>query len=203
MKRKLNIPRIIWVTCLFLFLIIVLLMVMDYKINFQYLVHNYLYFYECDDNLCVTEVADDTKKLFVSYDCGYEKCPEYKKRISDSYALLEQNEVKMLYNYKKDAMISKDYDEYEVIDNSYIIVKKNNLYGIINTSNEEIVKPQYDAIGKYNENNYLTGYNSESIIARKNEKYGLISYRTGKLIEEFKYTEETLEQLTNIMKETE
>lgn len=201
-RRKINISRVIWVTSVFLLLIVILLMVMDYKINYQYLSHNYLYFYECDDNLCVTEVKDDSKNLFVAFDCEYEKCPEYKKNISDEYALLEKNQENILYNYKKDTIISKEYEDYELIDSSYIIVKKNNLYGIINTSNEIILKPTYDEIGVHS-NNYLTGYNSTSIIAKKNEKYGLISYRNGKLIEEFKYTEETLKDLMNLVKEKE
>ena len=201
-KRKINIARLIWVTAFFLLLIVILIMVMDYKINYQYLAHNYLYFYECDDNLCVTEVKDDSKNLFVAYDCEYEDCPEYKKNISDDYALLEKNQENILYNYKKDTIISKEYEDYELIDSNYIIVKKNNLYGIINISNEVILKPTYDEIGVHS-NNYLTGYNSTSIIAKKNEKYGLISYRNGKLIEEFKYTEETIEDLMNIVKEKE
>ena len=40
MKKKINFARVTWVVCLFLFLIIVLLMIMDYKINYQYLTHN-------------------------------------------------------------------------------------------------------------------------------------------------------------------
>lgn len=201
-KRKINLARITWVSGIFLLLIIILLMVMDYKINYQYLSHNYLYFYECDDNLCVTEVKDDNKNLFVALDCEYEKCPEYKKNISDDYALLQKENQYILYNYKKDTIISTEYEDYELIDSNYIIVKKDNVYGIINISNKEIVQPTYDEIGVHS-NNYLTGYNSTSIIAKKNEKYGLISYRTGKLIEEFKYTEETLEDLIALTKEKE
>ena len=199
MKRKINYARITWVVCLFLLLITILLMVMDYKINYQYLTHDYIYFYECSGELCVTNTKDNKKLLFSSYDCGYEGCPEYKKNIADDYVLLTKENENILYNYKKDIIISQKYEDYEFIDNQYIIVKKNNLYGIINTNNKEIIAPNYNEIGIH-DNNYLTGYNVTSIVAKKNDKYGLISYRDGKLIEEFKYTNDTLTELMNILK---
>ena len=199
MKRKINIPRVIWVVSLFLLLIIVLLMVMDYKINYQYLTHDYLYFYECSGELCVSNSKDNKKLLYVAYDCGYETCPEYKKSISDDYALLNSGQTYILYNYKKDLVVSKNYDDYEFIDSNYVIVKKGNVYGIMNIDNKEIVTPNYDEIGIHVDS-YLTGYNSEVIIAKKNDKYGTISYRDGKLAMEFKYTDETLEELVNSLK---
>ena len=45
MKKKgkeINIARIVWVSCIFLLLITILIMVMDYKINYQYKVENKL-----------------------------------------------------------------------------------------------------------------------------------------------------------------
>ena len=202
MKKKINYARITWVVCLFLFLIVILLMVMDYKINYQYLKHNYLYFYECSGDVCVTTIKDEEKLLYNTYDCEYNKCPEYKKNISDDYALLNNNNENILYNYRKNIVVSKIYDDYEFIDSQYIIVRKNDLYGIINVNGKEIIKPTYEEIGTHF-NSYLTGYNSVSIIAKKNNKYGLLAYRDGKMLEEFKYTSETLEELMNIMKSKE
>ena len=199
MKRKVNIARIVWVVCLFLLLIVILLMVMDYKINYEYLSKYYLYFYECDEEVCVTQIKDNDKKLLSELDCGYQRCPDFRKTISDEYALLESNTNNILYNYKKSRIISDAYDDYEIIDSKYIIVKKDDVYGIIDINNKEIVKPTYDEIG-IRVNNYLSGYNAIAIIAKKNDKYGLISYKDGKLIEEFKYTGETLEELQNILK---
>ena len=50
---------------------------MNYKINYEYLIHNHLYFYECEDNnLCVSEVKDNNKLIFSIIDCGYETCPQ-------------------------------------------------------------------------------------------------------------------------------
>ncbi len=202
MKKKVNFARVIWVVSLFLLLIIILLMVMDYKINYQYLKHNYLYFYECKGNLCVSEVKDNQKLLFSSFDCGYEECPEYKKSISETFAVLEYNKENILYNYKEGTIVSNLYDNYEMLDNKAIIVEKNKQYGIINLENKEIVKPIYDEIGIYH-NQYLIGYNLNNIIVKKNNKYGIISYKDGNLVEEFKYTEENLEELIAIIKKGE
>ncbi len=198
-KKKINVARVVWVACLFLLLIVILLMVMDYKINYEYLSNNYLYFYKCETDVCASSIKDNTKELYATLDCGYQKCPEYKKKISDDYVLLASNSSNILYNLKKEVIISDMYETYEMLDNKYIVVTKDNLHGIIDTTNKVIVKPVYDEIGIHI-NEYLTGYNGNAIIAMKNEKYGLISYKTGKLVEEFKYTSEDIEELQNILK---
>ncbi len=195
-KKKINIARIIWVSGIFIILIIILLLVMDYKINYQYLTKNYLYFYECADELCVTRIKDKEKLLFSTYDCGYEECPEYKKNISDTYALLENNDKHLLYDYKNNKIINDAYEDYEFIDGEHIIVKKNNLYGIIKVKGKEIIKPIYEEIGLHS-NEHISGYNMTSIIAKKNNLYGIISYIDGKMIEEFKYKEQDLNELIN------
>ena len=199
MKRKINVARIVWVVSLFLLLIVILLMVMDYKINYQFLKHDYLYFYECEETICVTNVKDNSKKLLSKYDCEYENCPSYKKTISDEYALLEKDTTNILYNYKKNTIISTDYDNYEIIDAKHIIVEKNSLYGVITVNKEIIINPTYNEIGIHS-NNYLKGYNEELIIAKKKDKYGIISFKTGEIKEEFKYGEDNLQELIDSMK---
>ena len=200
LNRKINIARIVWVTGVFLILIIILLLVMNYKINYQYLEKNYLYFYECEEELCVTRIKDKEKLLFSTYKCEYEECPEYKKIISDDYALLEAETGNILYNYKTGKIISKNYDDYELINNEFIITKKNNLYGIITNNGEQIVNLTYTEIGIHS-NGILSGYNAEKIIVKKNDKYGIISYKTGKVIEELKYTDKELSNLLIMIKE--
>lgn len=197
--KKIDVARVVWIVCLFLLLIVILLMVMDYKINYQYLNHNYIYFYECSGNLCVSTIEDNQKLLFSAYDCGYDDCPSYKKDISDDYVLLEGNDGNILYQYRKNMVVSKDYDDYEFIDNHYIIVKIHGLYGVIDLDNTVVIKPVYDEIGIHS-NGYLTGYNINSIIVKKNDKYGLLSYKDGKMIEEFLYTDENLEELVAFLK---
>ena len=50
-QKKINVYKIMWVSSIFLFLIVVLIMVMDYKINYEYLPesNSKLYFYQCDN----------------------------------------------------------------------------------------------------------------------------------------------------------
>ena len=88
--RKINIYKIMWVSSIFLFLIVVLIMVMDYKINYEYLPvsNSKLYFYKCDNELCTTEVEDKDKEIYSAYDCWYEACPVYKSNVNDDYVLL-------------------------------------------------------------------------------------------------------------------
>lgn len=201
--KKVNLARIIWVTSLFLLLFVILLMVMDYKINYQYLVRNQLYFYECDgSNLCVTEVENRGDLLYSIYDCGYEDCPTYKKNIGDSYVLLGTAEQTILYNYRDGLVISKEYEDYVFINENYIVVTLKGYQGIINVKNEITVSPIYEQIG-YQNDGYLTGYSLFSIIAKKNQKYGIISIKDGTILVDFQYEDNNLDELMSILKKEE
>lgn len=198
--KKINLARIIWVTSLFLLLIVILLMVMDYKIHYQYLTNHKLYFYECDGSLCVQEVKDNDKLMFSYYDCGYEECPVYVKNIEDSYALLNQGETAILYDYRKGKTISQEYETYQFINQNYIIVTLHNYKGVINLKNEIMLNLEYEELG-IQTNDYLTGYNLSYMIAKKNGKYGIISFKDGSVLEDFKYEEAEINNLLEILKE--
>lgn len=198
-KGKKNIYRIIWVSCIFLVLIVILVMIMDYKINYEYLEENNLYFYNCDGNLCTTEVKDNSLDLYSVYECRYEECPKFTSIINENYVLLRDNDNSYeLYNYKDGNVISAGYDSYIFIDNNYIIVSKGNKYGVIDIDDNVIINTSYDQIGIY-DNDILDGYNSENIIAKKNDKYGIVSYKTGEVNEKFDYSEDRLEELTMVI----
>jgi hypothetical protein len=194
--KKFNIYKFIWISCIFLVLIAILICIIDYKVNYQYIeeVSPKLYFYECDGELCTSQVEDTTKKNYSIYDCWYNECPTYKGIVNENYALLEEKEGYILYDYKNGTTISSGYESYQFIDNNYIIVSKNNKEGIIDLSDNVIVESIYDKIG-YDENDYLIGFNTEYIIAKKDNKYGLISYKDGSIKEEFKYDETSINEL--------
>ena len=196
MKKKINIAKIVWVSSIFLLLIVILLMVMDYKINYQYSKPSQkMYFYDCDNSLCTSTVKENNKEIYSTYDCWYSTCPEYKKIIYDDYALLKENDKQyILYNYKTGVTTSSGYGGYEFINNEYIIVKKGKKYGIIDINDNVAVSVSYDQIG-YHENKILTGYNTNSIVAKKGKKYGIISYKDGKVVESFTYDEDEIEKL--------
>ena len=197
--KKINIPKITWVSSIFIFLIIILLSVMNYKINYEYLSKNYLYFYECENSLCVSQVKEDNL-IYSKYDCGYEECPEYSRQIEDSnYVILIKDNKHLLYNYRTSKLISDKYENYEILNNNYIIVKSNNKKGIINFKNEILIGVIYDEIG-YKKNEYLSGYNLNNILVKKDGLYGIISYKTGEIVEEIKYKEDEINMLLDKLK---
>ena len=198
--KKINFAKIIWVSSIFLVLIVILIMVMDYKINYQYSKPSEkLYFYDCDGSLCTSNTKKEGEDIYSSYDCWYSSCPSYKKIIYDDYALLEESKNKyILYNYKTGDTISANYKNYEFINNDYIIVKRGNKYGVIDIEDNVTVSVSYDSIG-YHENKILSGYNTNSIIAKKGNKYGIISYKDGKVIEKFSYDEDEIVKLLEMI----
>ena len=198
MMKKINIPRFLWVTCLFLELIIILVVVIDYKVNYQYLTNNSLYFYDCDGVLCVSEIKS-TDEIYSVFSCGTDNCPVYQKVIEDDYAILSYGNSLTLFDYKKGKVISKGYDDYEFINSNYIIVSKNKNKGVINLNDELTVKMLYEEIGR-NTSDYITGYSASNIIAKRNDIYGIISFKDGSIVEEFKYSDNEIDGLLDIIK---
>lgn len=197
--KKTNIPRIIWISSIFALLITILIMVMDYKINYQYnsALGNKIYFYNCDNQVCTSESNNIKKELYSIYEC-YTICPKYKKTINNNYALLQSEEGIILYNYKEGIKIAEDYDDYQFINDNYIIVTKNNLKGIIDIDNNIILDINYTDIGYYKKQT-LIGYNNSSIIVKKDKSYGIINYKTEEVVEEVKYEEKDINKLLDII----
>lgn len=200
--KKQNIARKVWIISIFLELIVILVMIINYKVHYQYLSKNKLYFYECSGTLCVTEVENNDHLLYSIYDCNYDTCPTYKKELGDTYVLLEENNNCLLYNYRIGEMISKDYDDYQFLNNQNIIVTRNHKEGIINLNNQLLVETIYEKLG-YEQNGHLIGYNLNLIIAKQNDKYGIISYKTGEVIEPITETVENIDRLLTIINQSE
>jgi len=196
--KKINIPKIIWVSSIFIILIIILVSIINYKINYQYLSYEYLYFYECDNNLCVSQTNDYSKLTYSKYECGYESCPKFIKSLEDRFVVLVSDNKYILYDYRNSKTISENYQDYELINNNYIIVTQKNKKGIINRNNQLIVSTIYDEIGI--KEDYLKGYNLNNIIVKKDNLYGIISYKNNSIIEEIKYKEEEINTLLDIIK---
>ena len=200
MKRH-NFGRILWVISLFLLLIEILLMVMDYKINYQYLTKNELYFYECEGNLCVSEAQEKKNLVYSKYNCGKKECPFYKRSIDNSYVILEYNNSNktLLFNYRTGKMVSNSYEDYTIINQNRFIVTLNKKQGIIDGIGKIIVPIIYNQIGIMNDN-LLQGFNFQNIIVKKDEQYGILSYETGTIIEKVEYHESDLNLLLERLK---
>ena len=192
--KKFNFAKISWVSAIFIGLIVILIAVMHYKIYYQYKTKNIIYFYDCDGTLCVTEVENDNHLLYSKYECGYDACPTFTTEIEDKYVILNKDDKSILFNYRSDLVISSNYQDYKLLNNNYLIVTKNNLKGIIDLNNNVIAPIIYQEIGIIKDD-YLTGYNLNSIIAMKNDKYGIISLKDGSIIKEFEYEDSNLQDL--------
>jgi len=199
-KKKVNIFKIIWITGIFLILITILIIIMDYKINYQYLTKNNLYFYNCNSSVCTAQVKDGISKndLYSTYKCGYETCPSIKKVLEDSYVILKKDNKYILYDFMNNKKISDSYDDYKFINEKYIIVTKNNYQGLIDIENNILINISYQQLGYY-QDDLLLGYNIQNIIVKKNNLYGIVSIKEEKIIEEIKETEEDIEELLNII----
>lgn len=200
--KKINFAKCIWVLSIFLVLIVILIAVMDYKINYEYKTKNVLYFYECDGRLCVTEVEDDEHLLYSKYECSYDECPIFVSEFEDNYAILDSKDSKILYNYRKGKVISNSYDNYNFLNNNYLIVTKGDYHGIIDFDNKIVVSLIYEELG-YIKDDYLVGYGLNYIVAKKDGKYGIISLKNEEIIEEFIYEETNIDDVLNVLNEKE
>ena len=163
MIKKNKIWQIIWIVGIYLILIVILFLVVQYKIKFEDRdFSKYLYFYECSNNLCTTNIKQE--KYINKIKCEKETCP-YIKEIRDKVVILKFDSTEKIYNYETNKIINDNYKEYNFIDDEYLICKnENNRYGIINIQEGLINEPEFDKILSYNE-----GY----IAYKKDNKYAI------------------------------
>ncbi len=139
----------IWVTGVYIILIIILYLVVEYKIKYEDgIFFNYLYFYNCNDELCTTNNYDDIKNdglVYSIYRYDYNgEIPTYEK-INNQYLILNDNKNYLYYDYIEGKVVN-DYQEYKNINNEYLIVKNNEKYGIIDIDNNSKLDISYDYI---------------------------------------------------------
>lgn len=139
----------VWIAGIYIILIIVLYLVVEYKIKYEDgIFFKYLYFYNCSDELCATDKYDDIKNdglVYSIYRYDYNgEIPTYEK-ISDKYLILNDNGNYLYYDYV-DGKVVNDYQEYKNINNEYLIVKNNEKYGIIDIDNNSKLDIKYDYI---------------------------------------------------------
>ena len=198
--KKINIPRIIWITGVFMLLIVTLMMIVTYKINYEYLRKNYLYFYNCSDSVCTSLVENEYNKeeLYSVYECEYDTCPSLLKVLNEDYLILKDNEINILYNYRNGKKITDVYEDYNLINDRYFIVKLNGYEGIIDRDNNIKISISYDELG-YKKNDTLVGYSIDKIIVKKDNKYGIISIKTGEIIEKIEHKEKDIDELLKLI----
>jgi len=183
--------KVIWVSGIFIILIIILYLVVTYKVKYEEVdMNNYLYFYNCSNDLCTTSTKIDD--YYGKYLCE-EDCPYVKEIVNENNVILKKiNNQEMLYNYQENKIISDDYEQYSSLyikDSLYgYIVSKEGKVGIIDLNNKEIVKLEYDQIGTYDEEGNILIYNDEFVKVKKDDKWGAISIKDGSIKVNFEYS---------------
>lgn len=196
--KKINWWKLVWVLGIYIILGLILYLVIEYKVKWESLDTNkYLYFYDCDSNLCTstTKVGSYYSRYI------YKKDSPYIISYDDETAIINDNGKYLVYDYKNDKVISKSYDWYKYLfynGNTYFIIRGNNKVGIIDNQGSMVVNNIYDNIALENNmlkvsNNSLYGLldsdfniyldieyqyvevNGENVIIEKDNKYSLLS----------------------------
>lgn len=196
--KKINWWKLVWVLGIYIILGLILYLVIEYKVKWESLDTNkYLYFYDCDSNLCTstTKVGSYYSRYI------YKKDSPYIISYDDETAIINDNGKYLVYDYKNDKVISKSYDWYKYLfynGNTYFIIRGNNKVGIIDNQGSMVVNNIYDNIALENNmlkvsNNSLYGLldsdfniyldieyqyvevNVENVIIEKDNKYSLLS----------------------------
>lgn len=164
------------------------------------------------EDACYTKFNSDSNELefyadgeMVSiYTCEHDKCDLYQTEdfkynsCLDMITIIEDGETKYLYNYKEGQKILDGFDEIVAIqdNNKYMgfIVKDSSTskYGYIDTRGIVKIPIEYDVLGLIsNSKMYDRGlnYTEDKVIAKKDNKYGVIKLSNGDEILPFNYDE--------------
>lgn len=162
------------------------------------------------DGACYTKFNSDNNELeFYAdgevasvYTCEHDKCDVYQTEdfkynsCLDMITVIEDGDKKYLYNYQAGQKILSAFDEIVAVKDSdkYMgfIVKdsETSKYGYINTRGMIKIPLEYDLLGLISADKvYERGldYSSDKIIAKKDNKYGVIKVSTGENIIPFNY----------------
>ena len=172
--KKEKLYKIIWITGLYVILIIILWLVIEYKVKWESAdLNRYVRFYNCSGSLCTTE--ENITKYYSKLVCS-NNCPRIIEIINDKIAILAINNKELLYNYIDGNIINEEYSEYMKISDELFIVTKDNKKGIINIDGNTILSSIYDDIKEYKDN---------VVTVNTLDKWGIVNLEDGSKIEPF------------------
>ena len=156
--------KIIWISGIYIILFVILYLVVLYKVKWEGKdLNTYLYFYDCNFELCTTTVHRND--YYSRYLCKNGICP-YIDTIIDENLILRDNNKTLIYNYIDNKIINDSYENYRYIgDNLFVVSDKNDKYGIIDNLGNIIVELKHD---------YIDDYYNGLISYKKDNLYGII-----------------------------
>ena len=136
--KKNNLWRVIWIVGIYAVLVLILYLVIMYKVKWEDKdLHKYLYFYNCNESLCTSDVAQN--KYYSRVLCEDDVCP-YVSSINDNLVILNKKDKSWIYDYANEIVLNDKYISYEYLKDNYYIVKDNsNNVGLINNNDETII----------------------------------------------------------------
>lgn len=166
--KKNSIWHIVWIISLYALLITILYLVVIYKVKWEDRDHNkYLYFYDCGDTFCTTDIKVDN--YYSNVICNNKLCPII-VNTKNNLVVLRENGKEYIFDYLKGQIINDTYYKYNFTDNDeyYIVADMNDNYGVINANGEVVAPLSYSSIANYKDNlvvyeeNGLLGINNVS-----------------------------------------
>jgi len=163
--KKNKIWKIIWIVGIYLILATILYLVVLYKVKWEYKdLNTYLYFYECENNLCSSEVIQSS--YYSKIKCENDVCPFINNIIGEN-VILEKDNNMCIYDYVSGNVINDKYKEYRYLYNDlFIVTDGSSKQGVIDINGDVLINPQYEYI-----NDYRDGY----VAYRENNLYGINS----------------------------
>ena len=167
--------RVIWIVGIYAILVCMLYLVVLYKVKWEHKdLNTYLYFYNCNDNLCTsTSAMDDYYNRIL---CEDDICP-YIDMILDRDIILKRENKSWIYNYVDGKIINNDYSYYRYIgDDKYVVGDESNQYGVIDIDGNVLVSVKYNFIDEY-KNDYISYKNNDNTysIIRTTDEYSIDS----------------------------
>lgn len=150
MKISSKVWKFVWIAGIYIILLVMLYLVIIYKVEWEGKdLNTYLYFYDCNHNLCSSTIKQDD--YYGKLMCKDNECP-YISSIIGNNLILKKGDSSFIYNYINDNVINDIYVDYKYIGNDLFIVTDNtNSQGVINLTGEIVISPQYDYIDNYND----------------------------------------------------
>ena len=159
-----NLFRIIWIVGIYAVLAIILYLVVIYKVKWEDRdLNQYLYFYQCDGNLCTATINPGT--YYNRVVCNDKICP-YIKYANKNLVILKDTQKEYIYNYITDTIVNNDYISYKLTSDDNYIVNDGKKYGVIDSEGTILIDLS---------NQKIIDYKNGFIIYEENKKYGIIN----------------------------